>query len=240
MITTLRHALTTAVVLAVCVGTAAAGGYTLDDWKKEESSWKGFNVGTSIVVRTTSQTDIPGMPGGHKTVMEEKQFLKTRDASSVTIAIERNVNGKSMPGTTRTEALSKATTAEMTKIGTEKLTIQGKVYECTKYKGKRKQGGKDEEAVLWVHGEDVLKFEGAMDDGRGQKVTWTISNLSASRKVGGTTISGREVKIKGPGMEGTMMVSKDVPSSIVYQKMSMTRGATKTVVTRELTAFTKK
>lgn len=240
MITSLRYTLTIAVILAACVSTAAAGGYTLDDWKKDESSWKDVGVGTVVHRRTTSEFEIPGMPGTRKSISEERQTLKHKDATTATITVERKVNGKWMPGATRTENLAGATGAEMTKIGTEKLTIAGKDYECTKYKGTRTNRGKKEEALFWVHGKDVLKFEGVMDEGRGQKMTWTISKLSASHKVGGTTIAGREVTVKGAGMSGTMLMSKDVPGSVVLQKMSMNRGAAKGTITRELVALTKK
>lgn len=240
MITTLRYIATTAVLLAVWVGTAAAGGYTLDDWKKEESSWKGVGIGTVVHRRMTSEFEIPGMPGGRKSVSEERKTLVKKDATTVTIKVERKVNGKWMPGATQTEALSGATEATMTKVGAETLTIQGKAYECTKYKGTRTHRGKKEEAFFWVHGDDVLKFEGVMDEGRGQKMTWTISKLSASHTVGSTTIAGREITVKGAGMKGTMLMSKDVPGSVVVQKMSMDRGAAKGTITNELIGFTKK
>jgi len=241
----------TGLLLFVSTGSARAGGHSLEDWKKNGSSWAPFGVGTMTWSRTTTTTNIPGTAPNRTVVYEEKRTLVSKSATTATIRVERKTGDRWRPPTQFTEKLTGPVggAARVVKDAAgkpivETLTIEGKGYPCTRYLGKRTRRGdadEHEQATLWVNDTlGVLKFEGALAQIGGRKLTWTVVRLAVQRKVGGLTLTGREVTIQGTGIRGTMIQCGDVPGASLGHEIRVTNDATQTVSRRELIGFTKK
>lgn len=227
---------------------AAAGGFALADWTRNESDWKSCGIGTATHVRTTRIMDIPGMPAGQRVVFEERRTLVAKDATTATIRVERKTDKRDWERTDGVEKLTGGSPGRAQPLLDDEerpivgvVRIDGTDYACTKYQGTRTVGGAKERAVLWVHDvEGVLKYEGGDGAGSAVRVTWTVTKLRVTRTVGAVSLACRQLRISGKDLAGTMVVSPEVPGGVVEERLNLSSGATTTRNVRELIGFVKK
>ena len=227
----MRISIVAATLLALALPSFAGGAV--------KGMWEGCKEGSWVLNKTTTKGS---MTGGEApdTVSEMRQTLVKVTDEAWTVKMEMKVGdtwGEPMevpyPRIAAKAAVDAKDAPKPEELGTEKVKVDGKDYDCKK----TKQTEGKTSTISWVNeAEGLLKSETTGE----LTMSMLVTTLAKKAKIGEKEVTCRETKIlsKLAGFDSTLvqLTSDDVPTRVVRQEMTLPLPAKSSTV-QEMTGF---